>query len=327
MPASCLKRTESVASKATDTTAWSTPWTRSPNSRSIRSSSCERRQEPLLDVDKRQFALELLELRGTNKMLERQLRRTKRYVADLTNEHHALSRSNVQLMKERDEARATIEKLRLEGKHQSEALTKTTVLLGSEREIRMHSEQELERCQAVLREQEAIRRARYGRSNQDNDNAGSTLTELLKKVRRTLTGTVGKWVRGMQVECCADIRETEIIPWMLQKSFFLCAELVEGRREELVAFFKGGGRNRKVAQQYEGEALDPATAEFMHYHLRRHHLTLFPLSGRELRNAVGQITSSLAQSMMASKEWDPNQRDPDVVVQALAASGLGKVSV
>lgn len=327
MSTGSLKRVESAVSNGTSTTEWNTQWTRSSNSRRTRSSSCEPRDE-YSDADKRQVGLELLELRGKNVNLERQLRRTKRYLTDLTNEHHTLRLSNAALLNERDEARATVKKLRLEVKRLSGALNKTTVLLESEREIRMHSEKQLERCQAVLREQEAVRRAKFGRqpcADGNDKSAGLTLEELIHGVRATLMGTVGRWVKGMQAECCAGIRETEIIPWMLQKSFVFCAEVVQERREEVLAFFRGKRRDNKDARLLEDETLDPATAEFMHQHMRRHHRTLFPLAGEERRTAVRQITMGLAQSMMASNEWDPSQRDPEVVVKALTASGLAKV--
>lgn len=328
MSARSLKRSECHVSNGTSTTSWSTPWTRSSNSRRTRSSSCDRRDE-YRDVDKRQVILELLELRGKNVNFERQLRRTKRYLADLTKEHHESRLSNAALLKERNEARATVKKLHLEVKKLSEKLTKTTVLLGSEREIRMHSEQHLERCQTVLRQQEAVRRSQFGRQScrdEDDKFAGLALHELVRSVRSTLMGTVSKWVKGMQAECCAGIKETEIIPWMLQKSFFLCAEIVQERREEVLAFFRGKRRNSKDGRSLEDETLDPATAEFMHRHMRRHHRTLFPLAGEERRTTVRQITLGLAQSMMASNEWDPMQRDPEVVVKALSASGLAKVT-
>lgn len=270
-------------------------------------------------MEKRQVVLELLELKGMKRNLERQLRRTKRYLADVTNEINALRISSAILLEERDNARAKAGTLTLENQKLSETLTKTSVLLASEREIRMHAERQTERCQAELRRQEAARRARFARQTCTNEE-GLTLQELVRSTRTTLTGTVSKWVGGMQDECCDGIRETEIIPWMLQKTFFLCAEVVQERREEVLAFFRGKRRsNGSKHKEFppEEESLDPATEDFMQQHMRRHHHTLFPLAGAERRNVVRQITLGLAQSMMASNEWDPSQRDPELVVKAL----------
>lgn len=271
------------------------------------------------ELDPRRVTIELLEERAINRNLDRQLRKTEKQLTELNNERQTLQRSNAILRKDRADLKVLHKRVEREARRQSQALTKTTVLLNSEREIRMHAEKELNRCQNLLRKYEASKRA----SILDPDIeqvTGPTQLELVASVRNTLTGTVSTWVRNMQAEHSPGIKEAEVLSWLLHKVFFLCAELIEERREELISVFRG-----KQTDGCDDGKLDPPTAAFMHQHMCRHYLTLFPLTGEELQNAHDKIASSLARDIMDSTEWDWRQRDSGEVVEALLSGGFSTI--
>lgn len=276
-----------------------------------------------MDLDAHELMMELLEERAINRNLDRQLRRTKKQVADLNSERKRLQRCNSSLRKDRTEARAIIKKLERDGRRQSRALTKTSVLLSSEREIRMHAERELECCQRLLKEHEVTRMgSSFGVDIEERVVYGPTHLDLVERVSNCMMGTVSSWVRKMQAECHGSVKEVEVLSWLLHKVFFLCADLIEERREELSAVFRG---KRSDGVCDSDHAMDPSTAAFMQQHLCRHYLTLFPLCGEQLKNAHDKIASSVARSMTDSTGWSRGRRESKKVVRALLAHGLGEV--
>lgn len=264
--------------------------------------------------------MELLEEKAINRNLDRQLRRLKKEVAALTDERQALYYSNAELRQNQAEAIALLKKLGREGRRQSQVLTKTSVLLSSEREIRMHAEKQLGRCQNMLRKQDASTKSSKTDTEVDQVPCPSQI-DLVEQVRKTLTGAVSSWVSRVQGGCCDGIEEAEVLSWLLHKVFFLCAELIEERRESIVSVFRG----RRAGTCDEDDNLDPSTAAFMHRHLCRHYLTLFPLSGGELEKVHEKIAWSLTKSMMDSTEWSRMQHDSKAIVQELLQSGLREV--
>lgn len=307
---------------STPVVGWSTPWTpvdkkvtppspsrTVPHGRHRRRSSLEIETERLVqEKDQRQASLELLEARSTNRTLSLQLSQEKHEVEELKKELEQLHHSNETLTEELDKARESLEHLQYDELQRSEALTKHAVLLSSEREIRRHAEEELERCQAAIMQHKIGRGPSWLAEPDSSDSkhdsldesiVGSSMThgpllpELVDDVRRSLTGTVSQWMHDMQAACSPSIREALVLPWLLQKLFFLCTELIDERREELVAIFVGSAGEDGGLEKGSAE-MDSGTAAFMRRHLRRHHLTLFPLSGGNLKVATNKIMMSLA---------------------------------
>lgn len=300
----------------------------SSSSRHRRRSSLELETERLVqEKEQRQTSLELLEARSMNRTLSLQLSQEQHEVEELRIELGQVRLSNETLTEELDKARESLEHLQYDELQRSEALTKHAVLLSSEREIRMHAEEELEHCQAAIMQHKIAGRRGLGRgpswlAETDDDDSGDTkydsscdepiiggrrggrssspggplLPELVDDVRRSLTGTVSQWMQDMQAACSPGIREALVLPWLLQKLFFLCTELIDERREELVTIFVGGqgGGGEDGGLEQRRVEMDSGTAGFMRRHLRRHHLTLFPLSGGSLKIATNKIMMSLA---------------------------------
>lgn len=118
---------------------------------------------------------------------------------------------------------------------------------------------------------------------------GPELPDLLECARLCLTGTVSGWLKGMQAACSEGLRQALVLPWLLHKLFYLSTELIDERREELLNIFVGGGVSAAAADG----ALEEESA-YMLRHLRRHHRTVFPLSGDSLRTAVHNVMMALA---------------------------------
>lgn len=273
----------------------------------------EQEEQMMHEQEQRRLTLELLEVQSINRTLELQHRRCQREVSQLTQERVQREHSNAALRAELNDAKATIKRLRHEERRLSNALAKQAVVLTREMDIRRNAEETLARSQAALGElKTAARTGVWGDSsvdeisNNSDSCAGSSseklpadgvmdtgpfLPELEQHVRSCLAGPVSRWVQDMQAACSQVLNEAPVLPWLLQKLFFLCTELIDERRQELTTVFIGGGAESAAD---EDKDMGDATADFMHTHLRRHHLTLFPLSGSKLKDAVETIMMALA---------------------------------
>lgn len=117
------------------------------------------------------------------------------------------------------------------------------------------------------------------------DDRGRHLPDMLEqRARQCLTGTVSGWVKGMQAACSESLRQALVLPWVLHKLFYLSTELIDDRREELVNIFVAEG----------GEGAGAEESAYMLRHLRRHYLTIFPLSGDSLKTAIHKVMMALA---------------------------------
>ncbi|CAM9608164.1 unnamed protein product [Scytosiphon promiscuus] len=148
----------------------------------------------------------------------------------------------------------------------------------------------------------------------DGSDGGPGIPDLLERTELSLTGTVRVWVDGMQAACSPGLRQALVLPWLLHKLFYLCTELISERHEELLNVFVGGVKGAG-AEEYA----------YMDRHLRRHYLTVFPLSDDRLKAAIHDIMMALAHSMIDSEEWNPSVKDPNAVQAALTASGLENI--
>ncbi len=108
---------------------------------------------------------------------------------------------------------------------------------------------------------------------------------LEQRARQCLTGTVSGWVKGMQAACSESLRQALVLPWLLHKLFYLCVELIDDRREEVLNIFVAEGG---------GEGAGAEESAYMLRHLRRHYLTIFPLSGDSLKTAIHKVMMALA---------------------------------
>lgn len=251
-----------------------------------------------------------------NRALDQQHRQDQREVARLAHERAELLRSNMTLRSELDEARASLKYLRF-----SKALDKQVAQSTGKRNARHDSEKEqLERCRSDVfcststTTETVLVRGGAGDSETDcNDssvgsieNASSTteteicedhtclLPELVEHVHSSLTGTVSRWVKGMQAACCQEIKQALVLPWLLHKLFYLCSELVEEKRQEVATLFLAGLVCEPGKKERAQATMGVDASESLHRHLRRHQLTLFPLSGDRLRGAVDKIIMALA---------------------------------
>jgi len=118
----------------------------------------------------------------------------------------------------------------------------------------------------------------------EDDGAPHLPHVLEQQARQCLTGTVSGWVKGMQAACSESLRQALVLPWLLHKLFYLSTELIDDRREEVVNIF--------VAEGAEGAGAEESA--YMLRHLRRHYLTIFPLSGDSLKTAVHKVMMALA---------------------------------
>lgn len=270
----------------------------------------------------RQLSLELLEVKALNRALSLQFRQGQYEIADMAHKGKELQRSNSALLTRIDESRALLDQFRREERRLSDALAKQAVLLMTEREARRNAEEEVERCRMALgaapissssvppvecssKSGTAISNvaaegskatdspARSKSSASDTTDNGPSLPELSAKVRLSLTGTVSTWIMDMQAACSSEIKEALVLPWLLQKLFYLCTELIEDRREDLVDLYLGGGDGAEHDDRMSTK-LSAEASEFLHRHLRRHHKTLFPLSGPGQRIAIDKIMMALA---------------------------------
>ena len=296
---------------------WSTPWAHPPSPSRLspvpirRQSSLGTDHDRLMrDQEQRRLSLELLEVRSTKRSLELQHRQARRDLANLRDERAELLRSNTSLEKDLSETRADLSRLRHEQRQLTEIYKKQAVLLSIERDIRRDVEEELERCREAIPAPKIARKVSWSDTideiSNNSDSSiepapaevnGPQLHDLLEQVRSSLTGTVSSWVKGMLAACAREIKEALILPWLLHKLFFLCSELIQDRREDLINVFAGGKLEPNCGRAVVDSIsqLDAATAEFMHRHLRRHHLTLFPLSRDTLPAAVDKVMMALAQ--------------------------------
>ncbi|CAM9903837.1 unnamed protein product [Ectocarpus sp. 8 AP-2014] len=151
-----------------------------------------------------------------------------------------------------------------------------------------------------------------------DDDPEPDLPDLFHSVQSAMTGTVSRWIKGMQAACSPGLRQALVLPWLLHKLFFLSTELIDERRQELVSIFEEEG----AVGGNEGTKESSVT---LHHHLNRHYRTAFPLQGDKLKAATKTVMMSLAHSMIESEEWNPEAKNADAVQSALAASGLEKI--
>lgn len=265
----------------------------------------------------RRASLELLEMQSLNRMLDEQHRQDQREVARLAHERAELLRANISLRSELDEARASLKYLRSQEGRLSKALDKQAAQSTGKRNARHEAEeQQLARHRAdvycstpATTETVVVSGGVWNPETDYNDssvgsieNASTTetemsedytflLRELVEHVHSSLTGTVSRWVKGMQAACCPEIKQALVLPWLLHKLFYLCSELIEEKRQEVATLFLAGVVCEPGQEQ---AAMGVYASESMHRYMRRHQLTLFPLSGDSLRVAVDKIIMALA---------------------------------
>ncbi|CAM9997176.1 unnamed protein product [Ectocarpus sp. 13 AM-2016] len=150
-----------------------------------------------------------------------------------------------------------------------------------------------------------------------DDDPEPDLPDLFHSVQSAMTGTVSRWIKGMQAACSPGLRQALVLPWLLHKLFFLSTEVIDERRQELVSIFEEGAVG--------GSESTKESSVTLHDHLNRHYPTAFPLQGEKLKAAIKTVMMSLAHSMIESEEWNPEAKNADAVQSALAASGLEKI--
>ena len=279
----------------------------------------------------RRASLEVLEIRSINRTLDQQHRQDQREVARLAHERAELLRTNVTLRAELDEARASLKYLRRQsgGESVSKALgnsRQTTQYPTPSEGNRSFPDTKkgdlVERYQAGIycccspTTASAVRGVRNPERNTETscndssynssiENASSTeadfgasepeylLPELIEQVHSSLTGTVSRWVKAMQADCCPQIKQALVLPWLLHKLFYLCSELIEEKRQEVSTLFVGGVECEPGSKE-KATTMSLDASEFMLRHLRRNRQTLFPLAGDRLRVAVDKIMMALA---------------------------------
>lgn len=256
---------------------------------------------------------EVFELRSRTSNLKLQHHQDQTEIDELSEERAELRCSNALLWTELKEARVAIDYYQYEKGRLSEALARQAELLASERKAGEKAEQELEGYYRTSNEQKALMPKLSGTETTVEIGSNSSiatgrnelvpvcveetdpfLPDLVERVHESLLGTVSLWVKGMQVAFSTETKEALVLPWLLQKLFFLCAKLIDEKREELVTIFLGG-IGEGVAEQGATKCMPADTSEFMYRHLRLHHRTLFPLSGASLRSATEKIVRVLAQ--------------------------------
>eukprot|EP00903_Cladosiphon_okamuranus_P013450 g12526.t1 len=111
-----------------------------------------------------------------------------------------------------------------------------------------------------------------------------TLPEIETRIRRALTATVSEWIE----EATPVWSHAGSVPVMLSRVFLECREMVDGVAGKLTWFMEGGIRS-------DGEIgeTDEATVDLFRQHVRRHHRTLFPLTGEHLQNACRNVADKL----------------------------------
>lgn len=137
-----------------------------------------------------------------------------------------------------------------------------------------------------------------------------TLLELEADVRRTLTVSVSEWI-----EDAAPVLHPGInVQGLLTQLFRACQDVVERHHSRIEDFFAGGRRAGLAPEESDEADLNEATASFKLQHMRRHHRTLFPVTGVPFHRACRWVLLRLAGGM-----------EPEAGVRHLLAVGVGKL--
>lgn len=273
---------------------------------------------------------EVLEARALNKNLERQHRRDKRDLTRANREIEELRRSNISLWEELEDVLSMKRTLDLQQRDDQLRMTKvvrerdelrrtnTTLLtelstLRTAQKLLSKKKEEPERSTppaGILRHKmprtvswhKDVDEINYGSeaaSCLDDDDLSTVgpkdPLEIVELVRSCLTGTVSRWVKGMQTACNPETVEGLVLPWLLQKLFDLTSQAVRKRRDELLHYFEGGNKidSREAPMGLSHAAHESATAHesVMHRRVLSHQLAL---SGDKLKSTMETIMKSLA---------------------------------
>lgn len=269
---------------------------------------------------------EVLQARAINKNLERLHRRDKRDLTRANREIDELRRSNISLWEELEDVLSMKRTLDLQQREDQLKMTKvvrerddlrqtnTTLLKelsavrAAQKLLLSKKKEEPERSTppaGILRHKmprtvswhKDVDEINYGSeaaSCLDDDDL-STLSrkdplEIVELVRSCLTGTVSRWVKGMQTACNPETVEGLVLPWLLHKLFDLTSQAVRKRRDELLYYFEGGNK-ADLREAPVGFGHATAHESVVHRRVLSHQLAL---SGDKLKSTVDTIMISLA---------------------------------
>lgn len=206
------------------------------------------------------------------------------------------------LQKELDEVQTQLE-------HQRQLRARANVVLKAKDQELKAALADRDRLQAVVDERNAARLLAGGINIQA---ACPTLPEIEAHIRRALTVTVSEWIEEMPPALSSAVS----VPWFLSQVFIECFWVVRRRMDMHTEFMNGG-----VGQEDRAGTTDEATVDMFRQHIRRHHRTLFPLTGEQLRRACHEVVSTLGCSLAPSFPT----RSADMVARSLMQTKLDRV--
>lgn len=162
-------------------------------------------------------------------------------------------------------------------------LRKVNVLLQGKHQEMKDLQADHDRLQAIVEDRNTARLLAGGINVQA---AFPTLPEIEVSIRRALTVTVSEWIEEAPPAWSAAIW----FPYMVSRVFLECRELVDGIMQKYTAFMQGGVQNDGGAS-----AMDEFTVEGFRQHTRRHHRTLFPLTGEHLERACNEVAFNIGR--------------------------------
>ena len=162
-------------------------------------------------------------------------------------------------------------------------LRRVNVLLKGKQQELKDLQASHDRLQAIVEGRNAARLLAGGVNIQA---ACPTLLEIEARIRHTLTVKASEWIE----EAPSDLADVVPLAQVLSQAFLGCEDLINSivRGHEL--FMRGGMDIKNGANP-----VDEVTVDVFRQHVRRHHLTLFPLTGERLENACCEVISKVAR--------------------------------
>lgn len=259
------------------------------------------------EQEHRLLSLQLLETRSINRALEERHREDGNEIEGLIHERAELFHANGSLWEALETARATIEHLQIEAQRMSKELSRQAVLVDDERKLRLSATGEIHPNKAEMAttavatlhrnapqldpSTSGVRRTSPRSDNNVEHNSACPLVPKLEEhIQLSLRIMIGRWMEDVQATLGPENKEALEMPWVLHRLFSLCSDLIHDQHEELVKTLSGEGC---PVERPDGSVTPADTAAFMR-HLRRHHLTLFPLSGASLLITIDSIMMALS---------------------------------
>lgn len=224
--------------------------------------------------------------RGEKAAIEEQLVKERTCREEVTKELGVAAGELHAEREKRSRAQKDLHDVRIRHETESAELRKARVLLECEKQELVEVKAEVGRLKETAQQRDHDSLLLRGLNVQARF---PTLPEIEARIGGVLKGIVREWVYQMSTTYCPPLID---VPILLAQVFLECQALVMRHHHTHTAYFHG---KMSCVEGGESDAMQEEVETFMLKHLRRHYLTLYPLSpGQDFDKAIQHVMRGLA---------------------------------